>query len=125
LVEALQLKTLRHCRLTAIRLARAAVAPEGLLLTDLALFAFIRIVTNARVVDPVSTTGEALNFVTALRGSPSAVIARTGLATWTVLEGLVKQDRQIRANLVPDAYFAAIALGHNARVATRDRGFAR
>ena len=42
-------------------LRRAAVAPEGLLLTDLALLAFIRIVTNARVVDPVSTTGEALN----------------------------------------------------------------
>jgi predicted nucleic acid-binding protein len=44
---------------------------------------------------------------------------------WTMLEGLVKQDRQIRANLVPDAYLAATALSHNARVATRDRGFAR
>ena len=106
-------------------LRRAAVAPEGLLLTDLALVGFVRVVTNARAVDPVSSAGEALNFVAALRASQSAVMARTGPAMWTMLEGLVKQDRQIRANLVPDAYLAATALSHNARVATRDRGFAR
>jgi toxin-antitoxin system PIN domain toxin len=106
-------------------LRRAAVAPEGLLLTDLALIGFVRVVTNSRAVDPVSSAGQALNFVAALRASKSAVMARTVPATWTVLEGLVEQDRQIRANLVPDAYLAATALSHNALVATRDRGFAR
>jgi hypothetical protein len=85
-------------------LRRAAVAPEGLLLTDLALVGFLRVVTPARVVDPVSSAGEALQFVAALRASQSAVMARTGPAMWSLMEGLVKPDRQIRAHLVPDAY---------------------
>jgi toxin-antitoxin system PIN domain toxin len=106
-------------------LRRAAVAPERLLLTDLALVGFLRVVTHARVVDPVSSAGEALQFVAALRASQSAVMARTGPAMWSMMEGLAKQDRQIRAHLVPDAYLAATALSHHARVATRDRGFAR
>jgi len=106
-------------------LRRAAVAPEGLLLTDSALIGFIRVVTNARAVDPVSSAEHALHFVGALRASQSAVMARTGPALWTMLETMVKQDRKIRANLVPDAYLAATALSHNARIATRDRGFAR
>ncbi len=41
------------------------------------------------------------------------------------LERLVADDPQVRANLVPDAYLAAVAITHNARIATRDRGFAR
>jgi predicted nucleic acid-binding protein len=31
----------------------------------------------------------------------------------------------IRGNLVPDAWIAALAISHGARLATADRGFAR
>jgi predicted nucleic acid-binding protein len=70
-------------------LRRAAVAPEGLLLTDLALTGFIRVVTNPRAV-PSARPEHALHFVAALRASQSAVMARTGPALWTMLETMVK-----------------------------------
>lgn len=45
--------------------------------------------------------------------------------TWTEFERLAEQDRGLRANLVPDAFLAALARAHGCRVATADRGFSR
>ena len=44
---------------------------------------------------------------------------------WTKLGSLVAEDHRLTGRLVPDAYLAAVALTHNARIATRDRGFGR
>ena len=44
---------------------------------------------------------------------------------WRRFEALLNDGRQIRGNLFPDAYLAAIALSDKATLATRDRGFAR
>ena len=46
-------------------------------------------------------------------------------ASWRVFYDLAANDPQIRANLVPDAWLAALAISHDARLATTDRGFAR
>ena len=44
---------------------------------------------------------------------------------WSAFDRLIAMDRQIKVNLVPDAYIAAVAISHKARVATRDRGYSR
>ncbi|MSO38191.1 MAG: PIN domain-containing protein [Acidimicrobiia bacterium] len=46
-------------------------------------------------------------------------------STWAAFTEITSKDRQIRANLVPDAWLAALALSHGCRIATTDRGFGR
>lgn len=67
----------------------------------------------------------ALAFVDALREAPRAHHLTPTAATWRQFAELVRSDRQIRGNLVPDAWLAALARSHGCRLATTDRGFAR
>lgn len=102
-----------------------ATLHEDLLLPDAVVIGFIRIVTNRAVAQPPVTTTQAFAFVDALR---HAAWVRTSLGSRIVLDRLRElcaNDPGIRGNLVPDAYLAATALAHDARLATRDRGFAR
>lgn len=43
---------------------------------------------------------------------------------WEIFADLVRET-QARANVVPDAYLAALAIENGATFVTRDRGFAR
>lgn len=103
----------------------AAVHQEDVLLPDSVLTGFLRVVTNVRVVQPPVTIGAATSFVTALRSAPRARGVEGTDAVWRRFVALSDRDGGIRGNLVPDAYIAAAALAHSARVATRDRGFGR
>lgn len=106
-------------------LDEVAAGPEELALADHCLAGMVRIVTHPRIFEEPAPTDVALAFVAALRALPRArAVAATG-ATWELLASWVDDDRGIRANLVPDAYLAALAVTHGARVATADRGFAR
>lgn len=49
----------------------------------------------------------------------------SGPLVWQRLEQFLDDDPGVRANLVPDALLAAVALVHGCRLATADRGFAR
>ena len=44
---------------------------------------------------------------------------------WATFDAFIDDDAQLRANLVPDAWLAAVAKAHGCRLATADRGFAR
>lgn len=104
-------------------LLESALADEGLLLPDAVLSGFLRIVTNRHVQAVPAPIKKAFAFTTAL-----AREARTldhSRAVWRVFGDLIENDRQIVGNRVPDAYLASVAISHNARLATRDRGFAR
>ena len=52
-------------------------------------------------------------------------MAHSTAAVWRRLGQLIATDSQLRGKLIPDAHLAALALSHDARVATRDRGFGR
>ena len=67
----------------------------------------------------------ALRFIDALRAAPRARALTAGAATWSRLAEWVDGDPYVRGNLVPDAWLAALAQTHGARIATTDRGFAR
>ena len=96
-----------------------------LLLPSVVLTGFLRIVTNPRVIAVPPPTAQATLFVTALRNGPGAREVVDERTVWRSFDHLVDGDPQIRANLIPDAVLAAIAISHGARLATHDRGFAR
>ena len=101
------------------------VRREELLLPDAVVSGVLRILTNARIVLPSVSMESALNFTDAIRTGRLTRSVEGSRAVWSRFAEICGQDHQIRGKLVPDAYLAAVALTHNARLATRDRGFAR
>jgi len=106
-------------------LQKARSDGEELLLPDSVLLGFLRIVTSPRIYQDPAPTAAALAFVSVLRRGRRARVVEDLGSVWSAFDRLVAEDRQIKGNLVPDAYIAAVAISHKARVATRDRGFSR
>ena len=96
---------------------------EELLLPDAVLSGFLRIVTNRRVQAVPAPITEAFAFTTAL--TKDGRFLDHSPSVWRAFGILVEGDQQIVGNLVSDAYLAAVAISHKARLATRDRGFGR
>ena len=101
--------------------ARASTVPIGL--SDVALASVVRLATSSRVFvrpDPVDAV---LDFVDVLL-EPPAQLLQVGSMHWTRFSDLCRH-LQLRGNLVPDAYLAALALEQHAELVTFDRGFRR
>ncbi|MEE8602964.1 TA system VapC family ribonuclease toxin [Euzebya tangerina] len=98
---------------------------EQLALVDTVLAGLVRVVTNGRVFDSPAPTDQALQFVHQLITAPRATWLPAGPIVWQTMQRLAEADPLIAANKVPDAFLAALALSHGARIATEDRGFAR
>lgn len=94
-------------------------------LTEGTLAGFLRIVTNARIYADPAPTADALAFVGAVRRSARSRWVSVTETVWTTFVVLAGADWHVRANLIPDAWLAALALAHGCRLATADRGFAR
>jgi len=105
-------------------LAEALAGAELIGISELVLSGFLRIVTNHRIFVEPSTPEAALNFCDAVLQAPSATRVRPSERHWTVFTDLCRTVRA-RANVIPDAYHAALAIEHGATWVTTDRGFAR
>lgn len=99
--------------------------PEPMLLPDVVLTGFLRVVTNRRIFTDPAPAPAALAFVEALRASPAGRGLSPTDAAWRQLARFISNDPYIVGNLVPDAWIAALAVTSGARVATADAGFAR
>lgn len=97
---------------------------EPLGVSDLVLSGVIRIATNRRAFDPPSTLAEAQAFAQSLWESDNAVQVQPGRRHWDLFTRLCREVGAT-TNLVPDAYFAALAIEHGCEWITTDRGFAR
>jgi toxin-antitoxin system PIN domain toxin len=106
-------------------LGRSLTGREDFALSDPVLSGFVRIVTHPKIMPKPAPTNRALEFVSALIDAPASRWLVSSAATWSTFGRLTEGDRAIKANLVPDAYLAAVALTNGARIATADRGFAR
>lgn len=93
-------------------------------LADVAIAGFVRVVTHPRVYVEPTPLRTAIEFVDGLFERPNCLPASAGPHHWQILRELL-EAADARANLVPDAHLAAIAIEHGATIATRDRGFAR
>ena len=91
---------------------------------DIVLSGFLRVVTHPRVFNPPSTIEQALAFVHNVRNQPNCVIIRPGPRHWTIFEELCRAAN-VKGNLVPDAYLAALAVESGSEWITTDRDYSR
>lgn len=85
---------------------------------------FLRVVTNPRIFPVPAPLPAALDFLAAVRSSPVAVTLYEGPRHWDIFQRLCLKVGA-RANLVPDAYLAALAIESGSDFYSADRGFAR
>lgn len=101
---------------------RSAAEPFGV--SELVLSSFVRIVTNHRVYREPTRPGLALDFCHAVLQARGSVPLRPGPRHWSIFAELYR-SLSARANQVPDAYLAALAIEHQATWITGDSGYAR
>ena len=105
-------------------LTEALEGDEPFGIYDHVLSGFLRVVTNPRAWQMPSRIEEALEFVTVVSDAPAAVRVSSGPRPWQIFESLCRRPG-IRGNLVPDAYYASLAIVLGAEWITNDGGFAR
>lgn len=81
-------------------------------------------VTHPKVFDPPTPLKTAIEFVDSLRTRPNAVAIAPGPRHWEIFSRLCHSTKAA-GNLVPDAYFAALAIESGSEWITTDGGFAR
>lgn len=99
-------------------------SPRAYGLSDLVLSGFLRVVTHPRVFREPSPPEAALAFVSEVRDRPSRVPVTPGPRHWEIFLDLVG-GAEARGNLIPDAYFAALAIESGSEWITTDRDYAR
>ncbi len=93
-------------------------------LSELALSGFLRVVTHPRIFNPPSPLEEALAFIAGIRQQPNCTIIAPGVRHWGIFAGLCERVGA-KGNLIPDAYFAALAIESGSVWITTDRDYSR
>ncbi|MDZ7669427.1 MAG: type II toxin-antitoxin system VapC family toxin [Gammaproteobacteria bacterium] len=93
-------------------------------MSELVLSGFLRVVTHPRVFKQPSSLRDAMTFANQLRGQGNCVPVAPGRAHWRIFSRLCS-DVDAKGNLVPDAYYAALAIEHGCEWITTDRDFSR
>ncbi|MDQ3260900.1 MAG: type II toxin-antitoxin system VapC family toxin [Pseudomonadota bacterium] len=99
-------------------------SPASFGVSDLALSGFLRIVTHPKVFADPSPLDTALAFANQIRDQPNCLLVAAGDRHWSIFDQLVRAVGA-KGNLVPDAYFAALAIEAGAEWITTDRDYAR
>ncbi len=93
-------------------------------MADLALSGFVRVVTHPKAFQGPTPLELALRFAEALRDRPNCVVVSPGRRHWEIFTRLCRET-EARGNLVPDAFFAALAIESGCEWVTTDRDYAR
>jgi toxin-antitoxin system PIN domain toxin len=93
-------------------------------MNDHILSGVLRIVTHPKVFDPPSPEEKAIAFVEGIRGHESMVPVVPGARHWGIFLDLCRRSGA-RGNLIPDAYFAALAIEAGCEWVTTDRDYSR
>ena len=88
------------------------------------LTGFARVVTHPKVFKTPSKIEDALKFAGQLLSHPNAIVIESGRRTWDIFERLCR-EHSVKGNLVPDAWFAALAIDSGCEWMTTDRDFSR
>lgn len=83
-----------------------------------------RIATHPKVFVQPSSLDEVLRFCNVLLGQPHCVIIQPGARHWEIFTRLC-MEADARGNLVPDAWFAALAIESGCEWITLDRDYSR
>jgi toxin-antitoxin system PIN domain toxin len=93
-------------------------------ISDLVLSGFVRIVTHPKVFKRPSRAADAFAFAGQLRDQPNCIRIEPGLRHWDIFTRLCTESGA-KGNLVPDAYFAAMAIESGSEWITTDRDYSR
>ena len=93
-------------------------------LSDLVLSGFLRIVTHPKIFNPPSTLEDALFFSEQIRSRTNCVVVSPQERHWDIFTSLCK-EANAKGNLIPDAYYAALAIETGSEWITTDRDFSR
>jgi hypothetical protein len=92
--------------------------------SDLVFSGFLRVVTHPRVFNPPSDLASGLAFVQLIRNQPNAVPITPGVRHWDIFFSLC-EAANVKGNLTPDAYLAAMAIESGSEWITTDRDYSR
>ncbi len=84
----------------------------------------MRVVTHPKVFREPSDVLETSEYCEILLSQPHCVVIQPGGLHWSIFVDLCR-DANARGNLVPDAWFAALAIESGSRWITLDRDYAR
>ena len=84
----------------------------------------VRVTTHPRVFKQPSALDEVLRFAAVLLGQVHCVVIQPGDTHWGIFTRLCR-DADARGNLVPDAWFAAMAIEAGCEWVTLDRDYSR
>lgn len=99
-------------------------APQAFGLSDLVLSGFLRVVTNPKSFKDPTPPAIALEFVERLRNRPNSVTIAPGPRHWDIFTRLCRETGA-KGTMVPDAFFAALAIESGSEWITTDRDYAR
>lgn len=91
-------------------------------ISDHVLSGFLRVVTHPRVFTKPSPIQSALDFARQLREQPNCRIVTPGSRHWKIFADLC-QSVAAAGNLVPDVWFAALAIESGCEWITTDRDY--
>jgi uncharacterized protein len=97
--------------------ARYGMAPQ-------VLSGVVRITTHPKVFAMPSGLDEVLRFCDILLAQPHCVVIQPGERHWDIFKRICT-EADARGNLVPDAWFAALAIESGCEWITLDRDYAR
>jgi toxin-antitoxin system PIN domain toxin len=104
-------------------LSAAIEADEPLGISELILSGVVRILTNPRIFQKPSGATDVLAALDTIRSAPGTQPLLPGERHWSIFADLCITTAA-KANLVADAYHAALAIEHGAVFITNDRDFA-
>jgi toxin-antitoxin system PIN domain toxin len=84
----------------------------------------IRITTHPKVFATPSSLDEAFRFCSVILDQPHCMIIQPGEQHWRIFQRLCTES-DARGNLVPDAWFAALAIESGSEWITLDRDYTR
>ena len=99
-------------------------ADEAFGLSEFVLSGFVRVATHPKVFKTPSSIADAIAFADQLREQPNCVPVNPGPRHWGIFTRLCL-DSGVKGNLVPDAYFAALAIESGCEWVSSDRDFSR
>ena len=88
------------------------------------LSSVVRVTTHPRVFIQPSGLGEAIRFCDMLLDQPHAVLVMPGDRHWEIFTRVCR-EADARGNMIPDAWFAALAIESGCEWITLDRDYAR
>jgi uncharacterized protein len=105
-------------------LERALSGIESIALPWIVVLAFLRLSTNPRIFPAPLGPEEAAEIVDGWLARPVVTITNPGPKHWQILKDLLR-EAGTAGNLTTDAHLAALAIEHEAELASFDTDFAR